>query len=139
MKKTVKIILLVIIIASLLFLLTACGEDKLVATKTTEDATMGNYKEEIVMTFKNDKVDQIEMDMEFDSEETASSMFAVLNMGISMSEDNSLEGVEFTQESNKITMTMNASTYAESEGISEENLTKDALRASLEADGYTVE
>lgn len=139
MKKTVKIILLVIIIASLLFLLTACGEDKLVATKTTEDATMGNYKEEIVMTFKNDKVDQIEMAMEFDSEETASSMFAVLNMGISMSEDNSLEGVEFTQESNKITMTMNASTYAESEGISEENLTKDALRASLEADGYTVE
>lgn len=138
MKKTLKSLGILLIMGMMLVLLTGCGSDKLVATKTTEDDMMGNYKEEVVMTFKNDKVETIEMSMEFDDEETAQGMYALYNMGLSMSEDESTQGMEVKQDGKKLVITMDAKAYAESEGASDEDMTKDALKAALEEDGYTV-
>ena len=63
MKKSLKGLALALVMSLIVISLTGCGSDKLVATKTTEDEMMGNYKEEITMTFKNDKVETIEMSM----------------------------------------------------------------------------
>jgi len=139
MKKTLKGLVLAIIIGFAVISLTGCGEDKLVATKTTEDEMMGNYKEEITVTFKDDKLETVEMAMEFDKEETAQGMYGLFNMGMSMSEEeDSFEGMEVKQEGKKLIIKMDAKTFAESEGASDEDMTKEAIRKSLEEDGYTV-
>ena len=138
MKKTLKSLGILLIMGMMLFLLTGCGSDKLVATKTTEDDMMGNYKEEIVMTFKNDKVETMEMSMEFDDEETAQGMYGLYNMGLSTSEESDTEGMEVKQDGKKLVIKMDAKTYAETEGASDEEMTKEALKKALEEDGYTV-
>ena len=138
MKKTLKGLGILLIMGMMLVLLTGCGSDKLVATKTTEDDMMGKYKEEIVMTFKDDKVESIEMNMEFDDEETAQGMYGLYNMGLSMSEESDTEGMEVKQDGKKLVITMDAKAYAESEGASDEEMTKEALKKALEEDGYTV-
>lgn len=138
MKKTLKSMALILVMGLFLVSLAGCGSDKLVATKTTEDDTMGTYKEEITMTFKDDKVTNIEMSMEFDKEETAEGMYAIFNMGASMSEESMPEGMEVKQDGKKLIITMDAKAYAASEGVSDEEMTKDALKAALEEDGYTV-
>ncbi len=138
MKKVAKSVALLLVMGMVLVLLAGCGSNKLVATKTTEDDSMGTYKEEVVMTFEKDKVTNIEMSMEFDEEEKASTMYSLFNMGLSMSEDESTQGMEAKQDGKKLIITMDAKAYAESEGVSDEEMTKDAMKAALEADGYTV-
>lgn len=138
MKKTLKALALALVMGLIVISLAGCGSDKLVATKTTEDEMMGNYKEEITMTFKDDKVETIEMSMEFDDEETAQGMYGLLSLGMSMSEDSELEGMEVKQDGKKIIMIMDAAAYAASEGVSDEEMTKEAMKASLEESGYTV-
>lgn len=137
MKKVAKSVALLLVMGMILVLLAGCGSDKLVATKTTEDDMVGSYKEEVVMTFEKDKVTNIEMSMEFDKEETAAEMYSMFNMGLSMSGED-MEGMEAKQDGKKFIMTMDAKAYAESEGVSDEEMTKDAMKAALEADGYTV-
>jgi len=138
MKKTLKAIILALVIGILVISLTGCGSDKIVATKTTEDEMMGSCKEEITITFKNDKVETIKMSMEFDNEETAQGMYGILSLGMSMDESGELEGLEIEQKGKKLIMKMDATTYAETEGVSDEDMSKEALKKSLEEDGYTV-
>lgn len=138
MKKTLKSITLLIIMGVALVLLTGCGGDKLVATKTTEDSLMGNYEEQVVVTFKDDVVEKVEMSMEFDSEETAEGMYGLYNMGVSMSEDESLAGFDVKLSGKKLVITMDASAYAAEEGMSKEEMSKEAIKTSLEESGYTV-
>ena len=138
MKKTLKGLVLALVMSLIIISLTGCGSNKLVATKKAEDEMMGNYKEEITMTFKNDKVETIETIMEFDKEETAQGMYGLLSMGMSMDESGELEGIEFKQDGKKLVITMDAAAYAKSEEASEEEMTKEALKAALEEDGYTV-
>lgn len=138
MKKTLKNVALVLAMGLILISLAGCGSDKLVATKTTEDDMMGAYKEEVVMTFEKDKVTTIEMSMEFDDEETAEGMYSLYNLGMEMSEEAAPEGMEVKQDGKKLVIIMDATTYAETEGVSDEEMTKEALKAALEEDGYTV-
>lgn len=138
MKKTLKSLALMLALGLILVSLAGCGSDKLVATKTTEDEMMGNYKEEVTITFKNDKVETVEMSMEFDDEETAEGMYSLFNMGMSISEEETPEGIDVKQDGKKLVITMDAKSFAESEGASDEEMTKEALKASLEEDGYTV-
>ena len=138
MKKIAKSAALLLIMAIALVLLTGCGGNKLVATKTTDDATIGSYKEEIVMTFKNDKVNEIEMSMEFDDEDKAKGRYSLYNIGASMSDDESLKGMKVEQKGKKLVIKMDAKAYADSEGVSEDEMTKDALKAELESQGYKV-
>lgn len=138
MKKTLKAVIFALVIGILVISLTGCGSDKIVATKTTEDEMMGSCKEEITITFKNDKVETIKMSMEFDNEETAQGMYGILSLGMSMDEAGELEGLEIEQKGKKLIMKMDATTYAETEGVSDEDMSKEALKKSLEEDGYTV-
>ena len=55
-----------------------------------------------------------------------------------MDENGELEGMEVEQDGKKIIMTMDAQAYASSEGVSDEEMTKEALKEALEEDGYTV-
>ena len=138
MKKVAKSVALLLIMAIALVLLTGCGGNKLVATKTTEDGTIGKYKEEMTVTFKDDKVNEIEMSMEFDDEEKAKAMYSLYNVGASMSDDESLKGMKVEQKGKKLVIKMDAKAYAESAGVSEDAMTKDALKSALEAQGYEV-
>ncbi len=138
MKKTLKSIVLLIIMGVALVLLTGCGGDKLVATKTTEDSLMGKYEEQVVVTFKDDVVENVEMSMEFDSKETAEGMYGLYNMGVSMSEDESLAGLNVKLDGKKLVITMDASAYASQGEMTQEEMSKDAIRKSLEESGYEV-
>lgn len=144
MKKTIKNIVLIVIMGLVLILLSGCGKNKLVATKTTSDEKLGNYTEETVITFKDDKINGVESTMEFEKEESAESMYSVYNMIFSMSEEE-IEGMEIKKDGNKLIMTIDAKlyeqtakAYAQTEGASEEEITKESLKATLEQQGYTV-
>ena len=138
MKKIVKNVNLLLIMGVVLFLLAGCGANKLVATKTTEDEHMGTYKEQITVTFKNNKASSLEMVMEFDKEETAESMYNLYNLGMSMSENESTSGMNVKKDGKKLIITADAKAFLSSENASDENLTKDAIKASFEEQGYKV-
>ena len=138
LSEKILVIALLIIMGVALVLLTGCGGDKIVATKTTEDSLMGNYEEQVVVTFKDDVVENVEMSMEFDSKETAEGMYGLYNMGVSMSEDESLSGLNVKLDGKKLVITMDASAYASQGEMSKEDMSKDAIRKSLEESGYKI-
>lgn len=139
MKKVLKSVALLLIIGMVLVLLTGCGGDKLIATKTTEDDSMGlgKYEEKIEVKFKDDKVSEMTMTAEFEKEESAKSMAAIFNLGATMSEEE-MEGFKVEQEGKKVVIKMDAKTFAKQEDLSDEEMTKEAIKKSLEEDGYTV-
>lgn len=139
MKKTIKSVALLLIMGVMLFLLAGCGGDKLVATKTTEDDVMGlgKYEEKIEVTFKDNKVNEVKMTYEFEKEESAKNMAALFNLGASMSGEE-MEGLKVEQKGKKLIMNMDAKTFAQQEGATDEEMTKEAIKASLEEEGYTV-
>ena len=61
-----------------------------------------------------------------------------MNIGASVSELSIPDGIEIKQDGKKVIMTMDAKTYAEQQGASDEEMTKEALRKVLEEEGYTV-
>ena len=133
MKKTVKSVLLMLVMAVMLFALTGCGGNKLVATRdVSEDDTFGNYKETIEVTFKDDKADKITMTMEFEDKEKAEAIASVYKLA-----GDELEGVETEQKGKKFIMTMSAEAFANEEGF-DESLSKDDLKKALEEEGYEV-
>lgn len=139
MKKALKSVALLLIIGMVLVLLTGCGGDKLIATKTTEDDSMGlgKYEEKIEVKFKDDKVSEVTMTAEFEKEEAAKSMAALFNLGSSMAEEE-MEGFKVEQKGKKVIMKVDAKTFAKQEDLSDEDMTKEAIKKSLEEDGYTV-
>lgn len=137
MKKTIKNIALVLVMGIMLVLLTGCGGNKLVATKTSEDDTMGKYNEKIEITFKNNKANEIKMTYEFEDKSNADSMYSLLNLGMAMAGEE-VEGLKVEQDDKKVIMTMDSKAFEEQEGTNDEEMTKDALKAKLEEQGYKV-
>ena len=136
--KKVLTLLLALAMGLIVISLTGCGSNKLVATKTTEDEMMGNYKENITITFKDDKVETVETKMEFEDEETAQGMYGLLSLGMSRDTEGGLDGLEFEQEGKTLTMKMDKKAFAASEEMSDEDMTKEAIKSALEEDGYKV-
>ena len=136
MKRTAKSVLLVMLLAVVLFALTGCMGNKLVATKTTEDSFFGKYEETVEIKFKKDKADTITMTMEFEEEEKAKSVAALFDLA----DSEELEGMEVEQKGKKVIMTMDAKAFSEQQGIddNDDSLSKDSLKKSLEEDGYKV-
>lgn len=131
MKKVLKNGLLVVIMLALIVLLTGCGKNVLTATKTTDEEGM-KMEEKMEITFdKNDKVEKVVETMTFDDEDTAKLMASLLSIG-------DTEGIEVEQKGKSIVMTLDAKTFAEQDDISDEEMSKDAIRKSLEEQGYTV-
>ena len=138
MKKTLKGLVLLVLMGLIVISLTGCGSDKLVATKTSEDDTMGKYEETITVTFKKDKVETIKMEMEFEKEEIAQTMSGLFSLGMQSMDESETKGFEVKQDGKKLVISMDAAAYAESEGVSDEEMTKESLKKSLEESGYTV-
>lgn len=136
MKKTIKLVSLLVVMVILLAVLTGCGGNKLVATKTVEDdgSGMGKYEEKVEIIFKDDKASEIIMTSEFEKEEIAESMAEIFKIA----ETEGMEGFKVEQDGKKVIIKMDANTFAEQEGTPEEKMTKEAMKKALEEDGYKV-
>ncbi len=141
MKKTVKSILAIALMAVMVLSLAGCGKkedkkdsgDKLVATKDIAEgeSAMGEKKEIVEVTFKDGKADKVTMKMEFEDSSKPSQYAGLLS---SMAE----EGMTVTAEGNFLVMSMDAAAYAAQEGATEE-LTRASLEKALVEEGYTVQ
>ena len=126
MKKILKGTILVALMLVMVVALTGCG-NKLVATKTsTENGVEMQEKHEL--KFKGNKLDTIKMTYEFSDEESAAMMGGFMKLAFP---DTEIDG-------KKVTMNLSAEDYAEELVGSEEEMTKEAIKASLEEEGYTV-
>lgn len=134
MKKTAKSILLVMVMAVLLFGLTACGKNKLVATKDGEDNFFGKYKETIEITFKDNKADTIIMTRELEDKEVADNLAKLID---SVGTE-ALGGMDIKVDGNKVIMTLNSEQFAAEENLDDEDLSRDSIKKELEKDGYKV-
>lgn len=134
MKKSLKILLVVAFMATLLLALTGCG-NKLVATKTT-DEDGEKVEERIEVSFKNDKVNKVKMTYTFEKEETAESMKAIFTLGMSMAGEE-IEGFNVEQKGKKVIIEVDEKAFAE---MSEEEagMSKEELKEELEEQGYKV-
>ena len=138
MKKTLKILLLVAFMAVILFALTGCG-NKLVATKETEDSEMGTIKEKYEYTFKKDKIDSVKAIYTFEDKEKAEDAEKELNAMMALMSAFSDEEIDMEVERSgkKVTMKLDASTFASMEG-EDVSVSKDELKEQLEEEGYKV-
>ena len=135
MKKTAKSLLLALVMGLLLIALTGCGGNKLVATKSSDDECMGKYEEKIEVSFKNDKADQIVWTMEFEDEDKAESVASIFKMANSSDEDSK---IDVEQKGKKVTLKMDAKSFASQEDMDDNSLSKEEMKKSFEEEGYTV-
>lgn len=135
MKKTAKSLLLALVMGLLLIALTGCGGNKLVATKSSDDEFMGKYEEKIEVSFKNDKADQIVWTMEFEDEDKAESVASIFKMANSSDEDSK---IDVEQKGKKVTLKMDAKSFASQEDMDDNSLSKEEMKKSFEEEGYTV-
>ena len=136
MKKTIKSLLLLSIMAIILLALTGCGGNKLVATKSSDgDDIFGKYEEKIEISFKDDKANEIVWTMEFEEEENAETLAEFFD-----EYQDEMEGLEVKQKGKKVILTMDSKAFAEQEGLSEDDnsLSREEIKKSLEEDGYEV-
>lgn len=135
MKKTAKSIVLALVMGLLLIALTGCGGNKLVATKSSDDDFMGKYEEKIEISFKDDKADQIVWTMEFEDEDKAESVASIFKLASSSDED---VKIDVEQKGKKVTLKMDAKSFASQEDMDDDSLSKEKMKKSLEDEGYTV-
>lgn len=135
MKKTAKSIVLALVIGLLLIALTGCGANKLVATKSSDDEFMGKYEEKIEISFKDDKADQIVWTMEFEDEDKAESVASIFKLASNSDEDTK---IDVEQKGKKVTLKMDAKSFASEEDMDDNSLSKEEMKKSLEDEGYTV-
>ncbi len=144
MKKTLKVSLLIACLLVVLLALTGCGGNKLVATKEVEATEeTAKHTEEIEVSFKNDKIDNVKMTFIFENADTAKKYVddynAMIEMLQKLDEESKTNIPKLTQKGKKAIMELDAKTFAEMAGNEEEvNMTKEELRKSLEEDGYKV-
>lgn len=142
MKKTLKISVILAIIAMLMLTLTGCGNDSkkksennnLVATKSGEDSFFGKYEETVEISFKDDKADKIVMTRDLEDEEKAESISSVFEY----LDESEMEGMKVERDGKKIIITLEPKTFAEQESLNDEDLSRDSLKKELEEDGYTI-
>lgn len=133
MKKLIKQISLIAIMLILVFALTGCG-NKMIATKTIdEDGVKAKLKYEI--QFENDKVSNIKMITEYESKEDADEAFESLEF-INTLAENEEDKLNIEQDGNKVIMVLTGEQYGELS--TEEEMTKKAIKANLEEEGFKV-
>ena len=126
MKKLLKGAILVALMLVMVVALTGCG-NKLVATKTSTENGV-EMKEKHELKFKSDKLDSIKMTYEFSDEASAAMMGGFMKLAFP---DTEIDG-------KKVTMNLSAEDYATELVGSDEDMSKEAIKASLEEEGYTV-
>lgn len=131
MKNIRKSIIFVAMLSAILLALTGCGSKKLVATKSTDQYGV-KYEETIEVSFKNDKANEIVWTLDFDDEsfaETYSSLYESV-----ASED----GFKIERDGKKVVMTLDSEAFAKLQDGSDSDDSRDAVKKSLEDEGYTV-
>ena len=143
MKKTLKVLLLVALLSTILFALTGCG-NKLVATKTTESSDMnGNaikYDEKIEISFKKDKINKVKMTYTFENKDKAKSYVDQFNAMIQLAKSfgSEVSLPEMKQSGKSASLELNAKAFAEFASEEEAGMSKEDLKKELEAEGYKV-
>lgn len=152
MKKTIRNIFILLAMVVLLVTLAGCNNDeksdkkkdndkeivatkddnKLVGTKSGEEEFFGKFEETIEITFEDNKANSIVMTRELEDEETVETVKGVLPYL------NDEEGMKFEVKDNKVIITFDPQAYAEEEGLSVDELTKEAFEKELKDNGYTI-
>ena len=120
-------LLIALAMVVLLFSLTGCGSNKLVATKTTEDEMFGKYEEKMEIKFKDDKAETIVWTMEFEDEDKAESTSALFKL---LENDEEFKGIEVEQKGKKVVLTMDAKSFASQQDMDDDSLSKDEIKKS---------
>lgn len=127
MNKTIKIIIAVVMMLATLLALTACGGNKIVATRETNEGLGFSAKEKLEITFKGDEVKKAVETMEFKNKDEAEAFAALIKVA---NED----GIKVKKSGKKVTITFTKEAFKDSfSGAS-----KDEIKASLEQQGYKV-
>ena len=129
MKKIAKNSVVAMILFILLFSLTACGGEKLVAT-IEEDG----MKQTIEFKFKNEIADEVKITFEAESEKDAKEGKEFF--------EKQLDGAKVKQSGKKVIITTTMEKYSKFLDIdyekNKDNLKKDKLTESLKKAGYTI-
>lgn len=140
MKKILKQIVVLILMLIITITLTGCG-NKLIATKTTEedmssDGKTIKYEEKIQISFKDDKVNTAKMEYTFETEDDANTMKSGFDLIKSLLKDLK---IEINQKGKKLTIELDKEAFKELQDLEDESaLTKEAIKAELEENGYKV-
>ena len=127
MKKTLKSVLLLIVMAIMVFALTGCGS-KVVGTKEDTDSLIGKYSEKVEVKFKNNKASKVTETMTFENADKAKAMESAMSLFSSESD------VKIKRSGKKIKMTADAEKFF---GTKDE-LSKDDVKTKLKDMGYEV-
>lgn len=140
MKKTLKVLGIVVLVLVMLLALTGCG-NKVIATKDVDEDGV-EYKQRIEYKFKGDKVENIKMTMTFKDKDTAEKMNEQLEQAMSlMSAFGGGIDIEPELKGKKIIMEIDVKEYAEMAGVDEdeiESTSKKELKEELKEQGYKV-
>lgn len=138
MRKTLKFLLVAVLLLSALLLLTGCG-NKIVATKETEDDELGTIQEKLEYKFKDDEVESIKMTYTFEDKETAEDAKKEFDQAMALVSAFSETEIDFEveQKGKKIVMELDTKTFEVMEGKIE-TVDKEELKEQLEEQGYKV-
>lgn len=131
MKNIRKSIILVAMLAAILLALTGCGSKKLVATKSTDQYGV-KYEETMEVSFKNNEANEIVWTFEFDDETFAEQYAKVYD---SFTSD---DGFKIERDGKKVTLTLDSEAFAKLQNGSKSDNSREAVKKSLEDEGYTV-
>ena len=127
MKKLLKITSLLAVLAIVLCILSGCGGNKIVGTME-EDGT----KSKIVATFdKDDNLKTLEVTYEYKNADDAKDAYKEMK-------DEDAEGYKIKRSGKKITVKMDAKSFAKQTGADEDRLTKDNMKELIKFMGYEV-
>ena len=143
MKKISKYFIVTVLLTMMVFVFAGCSEkkvennkstneEKLVATKTVQSDIAGEYETRFEFVFENEKLTKVTNISELKTENEAEVFMAVVNA----SKNETIKGIEYEQDGNKVIMKMDADTYASMSNT--KTLTKDAIKKDMEKRGYTV-
>ena len=127
MKKLLKITSLLAVLAIVLCILSGCGGNKIVGTME-EDGT----KSKIVATFdKDDNLKALEVTYEYKNADDAKDAYEEMK-------DEDAEGYKIKRSGKKVTVKMDAKSFAKQTGANEDRLTKDNMKELIKFMGYEV-
>ena len=129
MKKILKVTLYLLMIILVAILITGCESKKIIATKTSQDESVGEYEEIVEVTFKDKKADEVTVIYKFETLEDANNIYNLYRLFIK-------EEINVDNEEKSVIIKMNADSYFKKE----ENLgrSRKEIKSYLEGQGYNV-
>ncbi len=127
MKKTVKVIILLLIIVLAISFLIGCG-NKLVATKSENGC-----KEKVEIKFKGDAISSVKTTYDFEQDKDAEAIYRIFKEA----SDNASDSLKVEKKGNRVIVTMNGESYYQSQKENDVSIKEDIKNFLIEQ-GYTV-